>query len=469
MAHLDHLPELLNAYRCDVRSPTHFSTAYDAVLSALTTSSSLTSRRYPIWPLIRKHLDEPFECCINDYKGEWAKELLDGARLSEMAQQPPLFLAVPYTERPHGHLDASIVKIEVKEVKPQGVPDIEWQLRNLARWDVNLRFAIRSALITDGASQAGLESICGVLDSVRSLFQLLRHFRPKRTTALKDYDVLIDDRIRPQSEEYCELCWRETIRSVKLKEINSLEKQLVRDICNSAGISKDLQVARFEQAWMSKVRQDIPRSLTLLSKSELEKIANAFKKYYAEKIFAGNLSCRYCEIHKPGSRKYHADLRYKTAFQNHLSALYGRGKSEFAINFLPPEAADTQELRKVAYDQVHSGLHPITSKKARGFGLREKIGIMSKEGLSQSEMARRLGISRQAVSKSKKSLEDLLNFHHAGSYINPVTGEAAVSASTLDFIKNAFEEGVTASEIARKAGLTKKTVEGIISAMERHR
>lgn len=467
MARLDYLPELLNAYRCDARSPPHFATAYDAVLSALTTSSSLTSKRYPIWPLIRKHLDEPFECCINDYKGEWAKELLDGARLSEMAQRPPLFLAVPHTEGAHGHLDASIVKIEVKEAKPQGVPDIEWQLRNLARWDVNLRFAIRSALITDDSNQLGVESIYGALDSVRSLFRLLRHFRPRRTTALKDYDVLIDDRIRPQSEEYCELCWRETIRSVRLKEIDSLEKQMVRDICNSAGASKDLQVARSEQAWMSKVLQDIPRSVTLLSKAELGKISDIFERCHAEKIFAGNLSCRYCNIHKPGSRKYHADLRYRTAFQNHLSALYGRGKSEFAVNFLPPETADTQELRKVAYDQVHSGLHPIVSKKEKSLGLREKIGVMSKEGLSQSEMARRLGISRQAVSKAKKSLEDLLNFHHAGSYINPVTGEAAVSASTLDFIKNAFEEGKTAAAIARKAGLTKKTVEGIIIAMQR--
>lgn len=467
MTRLDHLPELLNAYRCDVRSPAYFANAYDVVLSALTKSSSLTSKRYSIWPLIRKHLDEPFECCITDYKGEWARELLEGARLSEMAQRPPLFLPVPYTDPSEGHLVTSIVKIEVKEEKPQGISDIEWQLRNLARWDVNLRFAIRSSLIAKGSSHSGAERICGVLDSTRSLFKLLSHFRPRRITALKNYSILIDDRIRPQSEEYCELCWRETIRSVRLNEIHTLEKQLVLEICNSAGLSKDLQLARSKQAWMSKVIQDIPRSLTLLSKSELRKISDIYEKCHAEKIFAGNLSCRYCETHKPGSKKYHADLRYKTAFQNHLSVLYGHRKSEFAVNLLPPEAADTQELRKLAYDQIHSGLHPITSKKESGLGLREKIGIMSKEGLSQSEMARRLGISRQAISKAKKSLEHLLNFHHAGSYINPVTGEAAVPSSTIALIKYAFEEGKSAAVIARKAGLTKSTVEGLISIIKK--
>ncbi|HCL3480138.1 TPA: helix-turn-helix domain-containing protein [Pseudomonas aeruginosa] len=128
----------------------------------------------------------------------------------------------------------------------------------------------------------------------------------------------------------------------------------------------------------------------------------------------------------------------------------------------PPSAPDTQELRKLAYDQVHSGLHAIAPKKAAGPGLREKVWSMHQEGLSQSEMARRLGISRQAISKAKKSLESLLNAHHAGRYLNPITGEAQVPESTRDAIRLAWGRGLSVAAIAKEVGLTKGTVEGLV-------
>ena len=119
-------------------------------------------------------------------------------------------------------------------------------------------------------------------------------------------------------------------------------------------------------------------------------------------------------------------------------------------------------MRKVAYDQVHSGLHSIRSDKVSSLGLREKVWLMYKEGLSQSEMARRLGISRQAISKAKKSLELLMNAHHAGSYINPLTGEAQVPELIRDAIRDAMMRGISIAVIAKEVGLSKGTVDGLV-------
>ncbi|MCY1554178.1 hypothetical protein D9M68_907320 [compost metagenome] len=90
---------------------------------------------------------------------------------------------------------------------------------------------------------------------------------------------------------------------------------------------------------------------------------------------------------------------------------------------------------------------------------------MHQEGLSQSEMARRLGISRQAISKAKKSLESLMNAHRAGSYINPLTGEAQVPDSVIASIKDALGRGLSVAAIAKEAGLTKGTVDGLARMM----
>ena len=87
---------------------------------------------------------------------------------------------------------------------------------------------------------------------------------------------------------------------------------------------------------------------------------------------------------------------------------------------------------------------------------------MHQEGLSQSEMAKRLGISRQAISKAKKSLESLINAHHAGCHINPLTGEAQVPESVIASIKDAMGRGLSVVAIAKEVGLTKGTVDGLV-------
>ncbi|KPW87604.1 hypothetical protein SAMN05216596_107156 [Pseudomonas congelans] len=470
MARLDYLTNLLNVYDHDPRCSVQFAAGYRAVLGRLNASSSLTSRRYPIWPLVRTNLDAPFDQCLAGYEGEWAKSLLTGARLSEMAHTPPPFYAAPYiasAEAGGGGLMADILARGVIPDRPENMPEIDWQLQNLDRWDSNIEFAIRSLLSPNGAPFEDAESLCGALESVRDLFRLMRHFRPLRTKALRDFDAAIDDRTRPQDGGYCELCWRVSVRSSRLQELAVQQRQAVGEIVRSGQcqLSAEEQYARLSQAWRLESSLQLSPSCTLISKADAAKLRLVFERFRIERIVAGNLSDRYCAIHKPGSANYHADLRYKAAFQRHLSALNRSGRSEFAFNFRLPSAADTQEIRKVAYDQVHSGLHVVTSPKASSIGLREKVWLMHVEGISQSEMARRLGISRQAISKAKKSLESLMNTHHAGSYINPQTGEAQVPDATRKAIMDAAAKGQSITAIAKEVGLSKATVDGLVRLM----
>ena len=466
MARLDYLTNLLNAYDHDPRCSVQFASGYRAVLGRLNASSSLTSRRYPIWPLVRTNLDGPFDQCLADYKGEWAKSLLTGARLSEMAHIPPPFCAAPHVRREidGGSLGPDILDSGLVGSRPENMPEIDWQLLNLDRWDSNIELAIRSLLDANDAPLDGAESLCGALESVRDLFRLMRHFRPLRTKALRDFDAAIDDRTRPQDGGYCELCWRVSIRSSRLQELAAQQRYEVGEIVRSGQcqLSAEEHDARLAEARMLESSLKLSPSSTLISKAEAAKLRVVFERFRIERIVAGNLSDRYCAIHKPGSAKYHADLRYKAAFQRHLSALNRSGRSEFAFNFLPPSAADTQEIRKVAYDQVHSGLHVVTKGKPSSLGLREKIWLMHEEGISQSEMARRLGISRQAISKAKKSLELLMNTHHAGSYINPLTGEAQVPEPIRKVIRDATAKGQSITAIAKEVGLSKGTVDGLV-------
>ncbi|WP_448126333.1 MarR family transcriptional regulator [Pseudomonas veronii] len=470
MARLDYLTNLLSVYDHDPRCSSQFASGYRAVLGRLNASSSLTSRRYPIWPLVRANLDGPFDQCLAGYEGKWAKSLLTGALLSEMAHIPPPFYAAPYVARPEvdgGGLTADVLARGLIPDRPENMPEIDWQLQNLDRWDSNIRFAIRSLLNPKGLPFEGAEPLCGALESVRDLFRLMRHFRPQRTKALRDFDALIDDRTRPQDGGYCELCWRVSIRSKRLLELAAQQRHEVGEIVRSAQcqLSDEEQEARLAQAWMLESSPRPYQSCALISKAEAAKLRVVFERFRVERIVAGNLSSRYCHVHKPGSPKYHADLRYKAAFQRHLTALSGSGRSEFAFNFRVPSAADTQEIRKVAYDQVHSGLHVVTARKAPSLGLREKVWLMHAEGISQSEMARRLGISRQAISKAKKSLESLMNTHHAGSYINPLTGEAQVPDPVRKAIRDATAKGLSITVIAKEVGLSKGTVDGLVRLM----
>jgi len=472
MNRADYIRHCLNLFASDPSCPSDFDLGLKAVISGISVSSSLTSRRYPIWPLVREHLDDIFKECIERCSSELPRKLLAGVPLSEMAQRPPLSWVTPFiapSEDGDTTLDVEIAANDFLDLKPENMPEIDWQLLNLARWDSNLELAIGSLFSPSGVLLPEADALFGTLESVRNLFWLFRSFRPKLTKALWDLDALIDDRTRPQDTSYCELCWRESIRSKKLDEIDAKERQAVRAVLGTSSIGEDGKDLRWNQAWMLKVGRQLPSKIAKISSAEATEIKRIFDQFKAERIFSGNLSQRYCSIHKPGSSKYHADLRYKSAFQNHIKSL-AKGEwhnADYPLSFSIHTGFDEQEVRKTAYDQVHSRLHANALPSKAFPGLREKVGLMLAEGLTQSEIARRLGISRQAVSKARKSLDQLLSARHAGMELDIRTGEARISARVLGEIRAALqsESGSSIAAIAKEVGLMKDTVDGLVRLM----
>ena len=462
------LDDLFAVFPCDSRCPPDFSAGFEAVKSGLSVSSSLTSRRFPVWSLVKAHLDIPFDRAVAGYDGIWAIDLLAGAQLSEMAKAPPAICPEPVVlVMPGGQADlhADLVATDCIGCKPVNMPEIEWQLLNLDRWDTNLRFVIRSIKRDGSKCSSSGDALCGVLESVRDLFCLLKSFRPRVTKAVRDFDALVDARARPQYAAYCELCWRESIRSKRLQFIDDQELREVDALLNLTERPLVDLLAMQTQAMSLKTNEWQSSMEGLISRSMVCGLRLIFERFRIERMNAGNLSKRYCLIHKPGSPKYHADLRYKAAFSRHLSVLQRRGKSEFALNLPLPNSADMQEFRKTAYDQVHSGLHAVAPKGIPSIGLREKVLLMRQEGMSQSEIARRLGVTRQAISKAKKSLEALVEAHQAGSYLNPLTGEAQVPEHIRSRIRDGVDRGLSVAMIAREVRLSKGTVDGLIRLM----
>ncbi|HBO5136185.1 TPA: hypothetical protein L4W91_002385 [Pseudomonas aeruginosa] len=182
------------------------------------------------------------------------------------------------------------------------------------------------------------------------------------------------------------------------------------------------------------------------------------------------LSDRYCEHHDPGDpySRYRADLPFKQAFQREVEALEGVARSGFEFRFQLPNGADAQELRKTAYDQVHARLRPCSSATENSAepGLRERVWLLHREGLHQAEIARRLGVSRQAVSKAWKSLGELVKTRQAETYVDPISGEPAVRPALVAQLKELQAQGATVAEMARRTRLFKHTVRAIIRDFE---
>lgn len=442
MAYVGDFDQLLMDVRMYTNCSGRLVSGYERLLAELSASSSLTSRRYSVWAAVRRNMDDAFFESLAGFKGEWNQELLANCTLSEMGKYPPPILAtrngtvdsayskalVEFTQegagqtlerwqmpRPQPELprrpfnDGWDFKAVSKRLgKPASVLPIDWQISNIDAWGKNFSCALSNLRCrTDDTCE-----IRDTLDFVLSkLIPLLKRFRPARTTTHLEHDSLSDAKTRSQELSYCELCWRLTIRSARLYSLQSL-------MAGHGGMQGD-------------------------------------------QIKAGRLSARYCAVHSPGSARYHADLRYKAAFAHEVQAQVHMGASRYAVQLCPRNMRSTEAVRKAAYELVHSKLRPIRTEHPQVLGLREKVDLLTKEGLSQSEMARRLGISRQAVSKAIKSMKALKAAHVASCKWDERTGEVLVSDSVRDRIRLGLEQHESVAAIAKAVGLTKATVEDI--------
>jgi transposase-like protein len=180
------------------------------------------------------------------------------------------------------------------------------------------------------------------------------------------------------------------------------------------------------------------------------------------KVRARRLSNRFCRYHDPRDPRsqYRSDLRYKEAFRREFDALLNVGSSAYSFAFHVPRGADFQELRKTAYDLVHARLRTLDSKDP---GLREQVAALLISGVSQSEVARRLNISRQAVCQAKKSLERMLKARQHDAELSPRTGESLslsgpVGEELRARIHEMMREGKSIVEIAHELGRFRQSI-----------
>ncbi|TAN05069.1 MAG: ArsR family transcriptional regulator [Rhodanobacteraceae bacterium] len=120
---------------------------------------------------------------------------------------------------------------------------------------------------------------------------------------------------------------------------------------------------------------------------------------------------RFCSVHNPSDSesRYRVDHRYKRAFRNELEHQRGWAVSEYSVEFTPTGPTTTAAQRKAAYDLVHARLHSPDADRKRVRSLKEKAYELHGQGLSQSEIARQLGVSRQAVSKALQKMRGILS------------------------------------------------------------
>ncbi len=400
--------------------------AVSAFREALSPSHSLTSRRYSIRGLFRRHLDEPFERTLK-LVGRWPdlRRLLPD-RLSDLLGEGPINHPWhPSGKKPGNPLAApdsssraeAWSPVRTVSVLPSGTPvlkgapqpkwnaKVDWHVARLAVWDENFRQVVRGV---DERTRAGevpssvSKRICGSLDTVRRILDVVRCLRPRRGLHV-DFGSVADERQQRPSETFCELCWRLSARAKALQELG----------------------------WPWPVPARVART-----------------------------SNRFCAEHNPSDSesRYRADLYYKEAFHRELASLERGARSQLWLSFPTPHGGDEQEIRKTAYDAVHSGLVRVRSTKSRHGSLKESIFDLWKKGLPQGAIATALGVSRQAVSKTLKDLRSLVEAQSREAQVSPVTGEPLIKDSALNTIRALHQRGRGVAEIAREVGYLKHTV-----------
>ena len=133
-------------------------------------------------------------------------------------------------------------------------------------------------------------------------------------------------------------------------------------------------------------------------------------------------SKQFCDYHNrntcEGEKNYMRDQRYKKSFQNEFKALSDASKSHFfpPINWYCDFLGDLiiEERRKLAYELAKSGLNR---------GARSEILRLHGKGINNTQIAKKLGISRSTVQRNIKFSENKIKEILSNCYLDPETNE----------------------------------------------
>lgn len=198
----DLIAEAANSYKY---CPSSLSSGVVRFSEALTPSHSLTSRRYSVWALLKRHVDQPFADALR-YQGVWHRELLSGFSPSRAGRHPgPEALTALGTYEP-------LRELAIIHQSEEGSPSAETISVALERWYQCLRMSIHSCYAAERSPTS--KRFGHALDLMKEVLHLLKNLRPRH----RSHPVFGKVReINTSSHRYCELCWRPSMRSVDLR------------------------------------------------------------------------------------------------------------------------------------------------------------------------------------------------------------------------------------------------------------
>lgn len=119
---------------------------------------------------------------------------------------------------------------------------------------------------------------------------------------------------------------------------------------------------------------------------------------------ARRFSDRFCLIHTPGepASEYKTGVSYQGLYEHELSVNFSHRRSAYAIKFEPPGKTTFLNTTKAAYDLVRVFPRRDPNSINPEFSWYERVWLLHQQGVRQVDIARKLGIRRQAVGKHIK-------------------------------------------------------------------
>lgn len=433
---VDHLlPNALVFQGCD----SAVALGIESFVNRLTSSYSLTSRRYSVWSLVRELLDTPVADYVDGLPWPMGSNPLANFRPSKMGKHSPLSgsrRCLPNT------------------------PEVEWIIGNLEDWREYLRFVIHNTRIKRRDSNAadghppmvitGKRKLSGSLGNPEH--RPLWEFESSETSPCDSLFATLDSLIRL---------------------IDELEQLRPRTACNRSQSAAN-QVLRSE---LTRLRVPDGRTRPLMAKfCELcwrptQQYELAVSEGHADHwSYAGAraLSDRFCRVHDPSDRQqfaseYRADLYFRDHFHHELLAQMGLRQSAYLINFPLPAHSTRQDRRKAAYDLVHAFPRGGDTPENRQAGFVEQVFSLHTAGAGSREMQQGLGISRQAISKALKQAERLMETRALEARVDrdthePFSEHCPESVTLLEEVQRLANAGYSTARIAQRVNRFKHTV-----------
>lgn len=177
-----------------------------------------------------------------------------------------------------------------------------------------------------------------------------------------------------------------------------------------------------------------------------------------------SLSSKFCWLHVPSNdrTRYWVDRRQADEIRKLRWRLYERSRCGFVDGLLPTKGVDRQEAAKIAYDihrnDLRGGVVPVGSPK-----LRDRVAALMGRGLTQSQIADQLGVSRQAVSKVVKRLREIWAAKAREiESIDPATNEIIGWADLAPQVKEMKARGLSVADMAKEIGVYRHTIDAML-------